>query len=139
GILQVTALHVLDELMKRCGVDASVRNDDYTGEELPEIIDAVNLYDVMQEKWMFHDLGSCGEMLVLREARIKERAPTAWRDISAFRMEDDSPRVRPARLATECPQRGDPVWLAARVSHARRTIRATVVDKTERSFVFRYE
>ncbi len=136
-ILALTALHVLDEVARKNGLDTTVENTTYTGEELPRVITQVNLYDALQEKWAFHCLGTAGPMLVLPNARSNVEEPLGYRDIAAFVVREDA-NVRELRLAAAAPEIGEPVWLAARFAGDARLRAAVVVDKTELSFVFRF-
>lgn len=133
----LTALHVMGEVIAKCGIDATAGNHAYDGSELPRVIRCVNLYDVLKEKWMLHPLGTACPMLVLPDARIDVPEPISIRDIAAFSINKTS-RVRPARLAQQAPRRGETVWLAARFSDTARTRQATVVEQTEHSYIFRY-
>jgi hypothetical protein len=135
-ILALTALHVLDEVARKNGVDTTVENTAYTGEELPRVVTRVNLYDALEEKWAFHCLGTAGSMLVLANARSNVEEPSGHRDIAAFVVSNDS-NVRPMRLAAASPEIGEPVWLAARFERGARLNAGVVVDKTDLSFVFR--
>ena len=138
GLIFLTALHVLDEVIKKSNIDASVENNQYTGKELPQVINTVNLYDVMEDKWMFYDIGLCGEMMVLPDARVGEIEPISYRDISAFTLKE-SINIRAGTLAMNCPDIGEPIWLVSKMSDRSRSREAVVVDKTAHSFVFRYE
>lgn len=138
GRVLLTALHVLDEVIKSYGIDASVENEKYTGFELPAIVESVNLYDVMQDKWMFYDKGYCKSMVVLPNARLGNTEPFSCQDISAFLL-DASVKIESAKLASASPEIGEPVWLAAKISNESGFRKAVVVDKNEHSFVFRYD
>lgn len=136
--LVLTALHVMDELIKRVGLDCTVHNTAYTGKELPAMVTAVGLYDVFAENWMLAELGSASSMLVLPQARVGEEEPLSDRDLAAFRL-SPSARVAPGRLAAATPRPGDPVWLAVpRPAAALRSIAAVVVEVTARSFILRF-
>jgi hypothetical protein len=135
--LAITGLHVLDEVAKKCGVDTTIENAAYTGMELPRLITSVNLYDALEEKWVFHCLGTAGTMLVLANARSNVQEPLGYRDIAAFVVHDDA-KVSGMRLAQEAPGIGEPVWLAARFEHGPQLRAAVVVDKTDASYVFRF-
>ena len=137
-VILLTALHVMDEIMKRLGVDTTARNTRYTGEELPSLVESVQLYDVLQDRWMLHELGVAAPMLALPNARTADEEPYAWRDIAAFRVPAQT-SLNAAPLAAEEPQVGDPVWLAGHMPDRTRTRRAVCVDRTPNSFVFRYE
>jgi hypothetical protein len=134
----ITALHVMDELIKIKGVDTTNRNPRYTGEELPVHVSSVRLYDVLKDPWMLHELGDAGPMLVLPNARTGDDEPYSFRDIAAFRVRS-SELLSAVSLAKKEPKPGEPVWLAAATSGRSRTRRAVCVEKTPRSFVFRYE
>ncbi len=152
--LLLTALHVMDELIKSKRIDTTARNLHYTGEELPAHVSSVHLYDVTQDRWMLHELGDASPMLVLPNARTADEEPFAWRDIAAFRVKSrvtvsggssgaTSAGVPGALsavpLANEEPEPGDPIWLAAAMPDRTRTRRAVCVEKTARSFIFRYD
>lgn len=138
GNLTLTALHVLDGLSKKNGIDTTVENVHYTGEELPRLITRVNLYDVLEDQWMFSCLGAADRMLVLPNARSNMEEPLSFRDLSAFVTNADA-KVAPLRLAKQAPGVGEPVWLAARFDQTARTRLAVVVQKTDASYVFRFD
>ncbi len=134
----ITALHVLDGLIKKALIDATAQNKTYTGKELPKLISCVNLYDVLEDKWMFHDMGTAGPMIVLPDARMDDEEPYSHRDIAAFLIKENK-MIRPGRLASVTPDVGESVWLAAKVTDNGNIHKAVVVEKTERSFIFRYK
>jgi hypothetical protein len=136
--LLLTALHVMDELIKNKRIDTTKRNQNYTGEELPRHVTSVRLYDVLQDRWMLHELGDAGPMLVLSNARTADDEPFAFRDIAAFRVKPQQ-GLSPLPLASEDPQPGDAVWLAAAMPDRSRTRRAVCVENSSRGFIFRYE
>lgn len=137
-VVLLTALHVMDELIKNKKLDTTARNPQYTGKELPAQVTSVRLYDVLKERWALHELGDVGPMLVLPNARTADDEPFAARDIAAFRV--DSPgTLHAAPLAERDPEPGDPVWLAAAMPDGSRTRRAVCVESTPRSFIFRYD
>jgi hypothetical protein len=138
GTLILTALHVLDEVSKKNGIDTTLENSEYTGEELPRVIQRVNLYDVLADKWILSLIGSADEMLVLPGARSNLEEPVSFRDLSAFVANADA-KVHPLRLAKEAPGAGEPVWLAGKYEHASRVRPAVVVEKTNVSYIFRFE
>lgn len=140
--LLLTALHVLDEIIKKKGIDCSNNNKNYSGKELPAIISEVNIYDVFADKWMLSGLGAAAPMLVLPGAGTGDEEPYSDRDIAAFWVkEKDISGLNPAPLAGRTPEVGEPVWLAAKLEEqpAQRTLKAVVVEKTARSLVFKYE
>ena len=128
--LVLTALHVMDEVMKSKRIDCKA---------LPGVVHEVGLYDVFQTNWMFEELGAARSMLVLPAARLGEEEPCSDRDIAAFRA-GPAANVAPARLAMEAPRVGDPIWLAVHRGRnvQSRVIEATVVESTERTLVFRF-
>lgn len=136
--LVLTALHVMDELAKSKKIDCS--KDSYTGQELPRILSRVNLYDVLAAKWMLVGLGTASSMLTLPNARTGDEEPYAQRDIAAFRA-DPSATLSPAKLAALPPRVGDPIWLVVNLGSGStaRTLKAVVVEQTERSLIFRYD
>lgn len=137
GRVLLTALHVLDEVIKKNNIDVSLSARSFTGNELPNVIDEVNLYDVLEDKWMFFELGKCIEMLQLPNARLGEEEPKSHRDISAFLIEE-SANVSAGKLADKSPAIGEQVWLAAKSEDGKYTREAVVVEKTNDSFIFRY-
>jgi hypothetical protein len=79
-------------------------------------------------------------MLVLPNARTNDEEPFSNRDIAAFWVKDPK-LLHPAPLAPQLPAKGDPVWLAARSNDNSNNnlFKATVVEITDRSLVFKYE
>lgn len=139
GPLVLTALHVLDELIKAKGIDCSAENMAYTGHEVPPHVTEVQLYDVFAPNWMVAELAMASSMLVLRDARICLDEPYSQRDVAAFRVASGA-AVQPGRLAAAPPQVGEPIWLAASLGRGvpARAHQAVVVEITERTLVFRY-
>ncbi|HMF76673.1 MAG TPA: trypsin-like peptidase domain-containing protein [Bryobacteraceae bacterium] len=137
--LILTALHVMDELIRSQGVDCRSDNGSYTGRELPAIVKSVTLYDVFAAKWMFAELGVATSMLVLPNARLGDKEPYSQRDIAAFRA-DAATRISPAKLAAQPPQPGEPVWLAASSGQgtSKRPMQAVVVEQTAQTLIFRF-
>jgi hypothetical protein len=136
----LTALHVMDEMIKKKGIDCTDENRNYTGKELPAVITEVNIYDVFADNWMAAPLGSAGPMLVLPGARTDDEEPYSHRDIAAFWVKDPKD-LQPASLAQQAPLVGDPIWLAARPNKGpgKNLFKAVVVEITPRSMVFKYE
>ena len=132
----ITALHVLDELIRARGVDATAGNAGYTGRELPPRLSDVQLYDVFAANWMLAGLGLAGEMFVLPRARIPAVEPFSDTDIAAFRVRANA-SVQTLRLAAAAPPAGAPVWLAARGRATERTTPAVVVEASARTLVVR--
>jgi hypothetical protein len=137
--LMLTALHVMDELIKDRGIRCGIEDETYTGQELPALVDQIHLYDVCEANWMLAELGSAESMLHLPEARIGEEEPYAQRDIAAFRLPIGA-GFSPAPLAADPPAVGEPVWLMTSPprSGKREAIKAVVVEQTERTLIFRY-
>lgn len=137
--LVLTALHVMDELIKTMGIDCSADNTSCTGQELPRLVTGGTLYDVFAANWMLAELGSARSMLILADARVGDEEPYSQRDIAAFRA-DPSARVSPGRLATGPPDVGQPLWLAVNPGReaTSRTFEAVVVELTEATLVFRF-
>ena len=137
--LVLTALHVMDELIKSKRIDCTSNNASYNGQELPRLVTKVKLYDVFAPQWPLAELGSASSMLSLPDARVGDEEPYSQRDIAAFRV-DPAANVSPARLAEKPPQVGKPVWLAFNASKGAksRTVQAVVVERTGRTLVFRY-
>jgi hypothetical protein len=136
--LLLTALHVLDELIRARRIDATPANAAYTGRELPPRVSEVQLYDVFAANWITAELGLAGEMLVLPRARIPATEPFSDTDIAAFRVRANA-SVQTLRLAAAPPVAGEPVWLVANRGRAAsaRTTPAVVVEATERTLIFR--
>lgn len=136
----LTALHVMDEMLRKKGIDATPDNEGYTGNELPQHITGVNLYNVFAANWMISMVGSASRMLVLPGSRIKDEEPRSDRDIAAFRF-DNADAFRPGKIADHVPQPGEAVWLVATHGRGdtRRTFKAVVVAVTDQSFIFRFE
>ena len=136
----LTALHVMDEMIKKKGIDCTDANTHYTGKELPAVITEVNIYDIFAPNWMLAPLGSAGPMLVLPDARTSDEEPYSHRDIAVFTLEDTSELKLPS-LAQQPPASGEPVWLIARPGqpHHKNAFKAVVVEQTDRSLVFKYE
>jgi len=137
--LILTALHVMDELIKKLGIDCTAANYNYSGKELVNAVTDVNLFDVFAPMWMTAPLGTAGPMLVLPEARLGDEEPISHRDIAAFHVHAGS-TVNPCRLAQKVPVVGQAVFLAARVEGdaAQTLYKAVVVECTETSMVYRY-
>ncbi len=132
----LTALHVMDEMIKKQDVDCSAGNTGYSGRELPAVITGVGIYHIFAERWMFEHLGTAGPMLVLPGAGTGDEEPFSSRDIAAFQVKDTG-NLNPAPLAKETPKVGDPVWLAIQVPNSnQRTLKAVIVEITENSMVF---
>jgi hypothetical protein len=138
--LLLTALHVMDELIKQKHIDCSEQNKNYTGRELPAIITHVDIYNLFAPNWMMENLGTAGPMLVLPNARTGGEEPYSDLDIAAFRIKDPG-RLTPVRLADRPPTVGEPVWQVARTlkKPVRQLLKAVVVESSERSLVFKYE
>ena len=136
----LTALHVMDEVITKSGIDCSADTQKYTGDRLPEIVTEVRLYDMYAKRWMFAELEARGSMLHLPRARIRVPEPYSDLDIAAFRVKPAA-ALCPLRLAAFPPQRGEPVWLAVNTQSAtgRRALEAVVVEITERSLIFRFK
>ena len=138
--LIVTALHVLDEVIKNAGLDCSPSCESYSGEELPRLVRSVVLYDVFAARWMLAKVGTAVSMLTLPDARVGEDEPYCQRDMAAFIAGGASP-LTAVPIAAVSPRVGEPVWLAANPGPHRqgRTIAAIVVERTARSLIFRFD
>ncbi len=138
--LLLTAIHVMDELLRKQGVDAHGDNAAYSGRELPAKLTHVNLYDVFAANWMLSFLGKTGRMLVLPGARLRDPEPRSDRDIAAFAIDDPS-GLAPLQLSAAPPSPGDPLWLAASFGggHSQRLFKAVVVEVWDQGMIFRYE
>jgi hypothetical protein len=136
----ITALHVLDELIKDRGIDCSLSNAAYTGQELARTVRKVNLYDVYAPRWPLALLGSASSMLALADARLGEEEPCCQRDLAAFHA-DSGARLTPGVLAAAAPGVGEPVWLCfntGKGAAGSRTVQAVVVEHSERALVYRF-
>lgn len=136
----LTALHVMDELIKNKGIDCSDANTAYTGKELPAVITEVGIYNVFARNWMMEPLGSAGPMLALPGARTGDEEPYSDRDIAAFWIQDVG-GLNPVPLASQVPRVGDPVWKVAQpdLKKGKELFRAVVVEVTDRSMVFKFK
>jgi hypothetical protein len=140
--LLLTALHVMDQLIKQKGIDCTDENKNYSGKELPSIITEVNLFDLFAANWMMAPLGTAGPMLALPGSRTGDEEPYSDRDIAAFYLHPgDTGDIKPAPLARHSPSKGDALWLVARTleNPRPRLYKAVVVEITPRSMVFMYE
>jgi len=138
GAIMLTALHVMDELIKKKNIDTSTANESYTGEEVPKVIINVTLYNVLKTKWMFHAIGSCKSMLQLRDARTGCVEPTSSEDIAAFEVESSS-QSEWHQLAITPPEVGETIWLAVKMKHSSNLLPAVVVECNKQNLVFRFD
>lgn len=139
GDLLLTALHIMDELMKRQGIDG--KTEPGAGlRELAQVVTRVQLYDVFAPNWMLAELGQAGPMWVLPGARLGDEEPLSDGDIAVFDL-PASELHRPAPLAPGPPAVGDPIYLAVRHDDdpGRRTLAAVVVESSARSMIFRFD
>jgi hypothetical protein len=127
----------MDELIKSNGLSCSGDNHHYTGEELPELVTEVNLYDVFAEKWMLAFLSSAGPMLKLCDARVGDEEPYSQRDIAAFQISDTA-SLYPAKLADALPCPGESLWLIASSGEGANPMKATVVECSDQTLIFRF-
>lgn len=136
----LTALHVMDEIIKKNGIDCSGDNREYTGKELPKLITKVEIYDLFATNWMLSPLGMAGPMMVLPDARTGDEEPYSFRDIAAFWIWDTH-QVNAVSLASKVPKLGEPIWQAARSLETTENLlhKAVVVETTDRSLIFKYE
>lgn len=139
-ILFITALHVMDEIIKLKKIDSSDRNKNYSGRELPAMITEVSLFNVFSSNWMMNFLANAGPMLVLPNARTEDEEPYSDRDMAAFWVKDKGDLI-PAKLAGEQPKKGDVIWQATRSEDGwgMKLFKGVVAEITERSMVFIYE
>jgi Zinc finger, ZZ type len=139
--LVLTALHVMDEMIKKKAIDCKGENDHFTGCELPDVITDVNLFDLFADNWMMAPLGNGGPMLVLPNARTGDEEPISYRDIAAFHVHPaDTVNLNPVPLAKKKLLVGEPVWLAARSMNYpnERIFKAVVVESTDKTLIFKY-
>jgi hypothetical protein len=138
----LTALHVIDALIKQKGIDCTDKNKNYTGREIPAVITEVSLFDVCADNWMMAPLGTAGSMWVLPGAGTGDEEPYSDRDIAAFWVPPaDAKNIKSAPLASQSPAEGEPVWHAARLAEkpGQELFKAVVVEVSQRSLVFKYE
>jgi hypothetical protein len=135
----LTALHVMDELLRTKGLDCSSNNFFYTGQEAPGVVTGVRLYDLNAPNWVFAEIGFADSMLTLPDARLGCEEPYSQRDIAAFRVSDAS-SVMPISLAGVPPPVGEAMWLVVSTSQGGkiRLIETTVVELTDQTLVFRF-
>ncbi len=143
AVFLLTALHVMDEVIKKKGLDTTARNASYSGRELQAVVTSVQLYDVLKRQWALYELGTAGPMVVLPNSRTADEEPFAFRDIAAFRMTHAQLAkavysLAPRPLALRDPEAGEPVWLAAAMPDGSRTRQAVCVESTPRGLIFRY-
>ncbi|HEX2852951.1 MAG TPA: trypsin-like peptidase domain-containing protein [Opitutaceae bacterium] len=137
--LVLTALHVLDELIKAERVDATKANASYSGWELPALVNKVTLYDIFAPEWSLAELGSAGPMAVLPHARTGDEEPYSQCDIAAFEV-PASAAVSPLLLASHPPAIGEPLWLVINAGPAIKTLshQAVAVEQTAETLIFQY-
>jgi Zinc finger, ZZ type len=135
----LTAIHVMDELVRSHGIDCSPANTSYSGQELARVVTTVNVYDVFAANWMGAYIGSVGPMLPLANARIGDEEPLSHRDIAAFyATELTGGAAIPA--AAFAPEPGEIIWLAANSgdSAKRKLLPAVTVESTPDTLIYRY-
>jgi len=136
----LTALHVMDELIRHKHVDCHPKNTNYTGRELPRLIKKVTLYDLSTTQWFLAPLGEAMPMLILPNARTGEKEPYSWRDIAGFRASVFL-NLSPMSLAKNSPSAGDPIWLVGGDGERNWTspgAQATIVEITDQMLIFRF-
>ncbi|HEY4214112.1 MAG TPA: trypsin-like peptidase domain-containing protein [Steroidobacteraceae bacterium] len=143
AVFVLTALHVMDEVIKKKELDTTARNASYSGRELPAVVTAVQLYDVLKKQWALYELGTAGPMVCLPNSRTADEEPFAFRDIAAFQMSHAQLTkavysLAPRPLALRDPEPGEPVWLAAAMPDGSRTRQAVCVESAPRGLIFRY-
>lgn len=138
-LLVITALHVLDELIRARGIDCLLSNAAYTGQELARTVRKVNLYDVFAPQWPLALLGSASSMLALPDARLGEEEPYCQRDIAVF-LADTAAKLEARALAAAAPRVGEPIWLCFNtgMEAVGRAIQAVVVEHSEHALVYRF-
>jgi len=140
--LLLTALHVMDPMIKYLKIDCTSANNHYTGCELPSRVTGVDLFDVFAPNWMMEFLSPAGPMLVLPNARTGEEEPFSDRDIAVFTIPSaEAGHFKPAALAERIPQKGDPVWIVARPqdTHVPGLFKAVIVEIDDRSMIYAFE
>ena len=91
--LLLTALHVMDEMIKKKGFDCTDNNKNYTGREMPGAISEVQFYDVFAANWMMAPLGTAAPMLVLPNARRGDEERGNHHEVVVARGVDEVFRV----------------------------------------------
>jgi len=136
----LTALHVMDRLLRAKGIGGLQGNARYTGEEAARCITSVILYDAFVKTWALAKIGTATAMLVLAHARLGETEPCCLGDIAAFQVDEPHPPYA-AKLAASRPRAGESVWLAARSDSNlhHRAHEAVVVEATAGSLTYRYK
>ena len=124
-------------LLKR--QDFSFINNNYTGKEIPKLIDNVDLFDIFTTNWMLSQISNCDQMLVLPNAKLYEKEPKSDNDIAAFLVKQNK-KLSPGKLANKRPIVGDSVWQAYPIEPfgTLQVHPATVVEVTHNSLVFKY-
>lgn len=137
--LILTALHVLDAVAKYRGIDCSIENKSYRGDELPRAVSGIIIYDALASNWALAELGSTGSMIAMADARTGQPEPYCQRDVAAIAV-DASMMLNALPLALTPPSRGEPLWLVAKGDPGgrQRTVDAVVVESTTQSLVFRF-
>jgi hypothetical protein len=136
GPLVLTALHVLDALWRDLSAAGELEGGG-AALALAKAIERITVYDVFARRWMGAALGTVGPMLALPLARLGEEEPYCQSDLAAFAA-DGGPGYTRAPLAATCPVAGDRLWLAVAMTDGRRSAQAVVVERSERTLVFRF-
>jgi hypothetical protein len=113
----LTALHVMDQIIKSAGIDCKENNKNSPGDKLAMLINDIQIYNPFVKNWMVAPLGEAGPMIVLPEARLCEEEPYSYRDIAAFKL-NGKETCGNCMLANEMPSEGDPVWIFTGVENS---------------------
>lgn len=133
--LSLTALHVLDELIKVKKID--VNKNLKSSIALTNAIEKIDFYDVTAPNWMLHHLAHANRMLLLPEAKLYEEEPDSSNDIAAFQL-DNLGQLNPGILAKNTPQVGENIWLAyIDLSRKKKLFSGVVVEVTKDVFIYR--
>jgi len=133
--LSLTALHVLDELIKIKKID--VNESIKSSIALTEAVEKIDFYDVTTPNWMLHHLGHANRMLILPEAKLHEEEPNSSNDIAVFQLENLG-QLNPGTLAKNIPQVGENIWLAyIDLSREKKLFSGVVVEVTKDVFIYR--
>jgi hypothetical protein len=137
-VLILTALHLLDEVIKRSMIDCSAKNALYSGHELGACVRETRFYDALAARWPMAHLATSTSIVAFANARLGDDEPDSHRDIAAFCVKEGT-RVNPQSLAPCVPEVGQPVWVIAVAPESKRKQwGAVVVESTAKKFIFRF-
>jgi hypothetical protein len=135
--LFVTALHVMDALIKDAGIDCSSASSGDTSEKLAALPVRVRVYDVLAANWLLAGLGMIGPVLPIPHTWFGDEPPHCQHDIAAFQGACPAPCL-PARLAPGNPQVGDRVF-AIVPTPSGSAHGATVIESDDDVLIIRFD